>query len=82
MKDAPTYQPPPPDPAFAQLQAQSQQQNIAAMQSAVSGDTARLMQQYGTRIALAAKGFGSPLLPIAPGEGGPSLGYSAMGGPG
>ena len=45
--DPPQYQPPPPDPALAQLQAQSVQQNQQAIQTQVQGDSAKIMSMYG-----------------------------------
>lgn len=45
--DAPTYQAPPVDPAIAELQKQTQQQNIAALGDTARMDTARLAMLYG-----------------------------------
>jgi hypothetical protein len=41
------------DPNLATEQQQAQQQQVSALQTQASGDTAALMAQYGTRLALA-----------------------------
>lgn len=69
--DAPKYQPPPLDPAFMSLMAQSQQQDKDSIQAGItretnsltarygtltSGDNASILARYGANLALAGKG--------------------------
>lgn len=62
----PTYVQPPADPALAILTQQSQNQDMAALQSAVQTADARHALMYGTRSALGggsfAAGAGAPLM--------------------
>lgn len=51
--DAPKYQQPAPDLAFAELQQQGQQQDIAAIQDKTKVDTASILARYGANLALA-----------------------------
>jgi hypothetical protein len=46
------------DPNLAAEQQAAQQQQISALQTQAQGDTAALMAQYGTRLALAPTGAG------------------------
>jgi hypothetical protein len=46
------------DPNLAAEQTAAQQQQISALQTQAQGDTAALMAQYGTRLALAPTGVG------------------------
>lgn len=48
----PTFVMPPPDPGLAVLQQQTENQNIQAMQTQATLDTASLMQRYGIMSAL------------------------------
>lgn len=59
---APVFVAPPPDPALEILQKQTEAQNIDAMRSQATLDTAHLMQQYGIMNALAGGGaaLGTP----------------------
>lgn len=43
----PVYVTPPPDPMFAQLQAQSDKDNMAALTSQAASDTSSIMARYG-----------------------------------
>lgn len=52
----PSYQQSPLDPAFAQLMRTTQEQDIAAIQTKLQGDSASLLARYGSRQALAASG--------------------------
>lgn len=45
---APSYSPPPPDPLLEQQRQQAQNDQIAALQQRVQGDSASLMARYGT----------------------------------
>ena len=55
------------DPNLAQEQAAAQQQQAAALQTQAQGDTAALMAQYGTRLALSGTGISTPSAPgLAP----------------
>ena len=48
----PQYVQPQPDPALAELNAQSEAQNIAAVQAQTKIDSAKLMQTYGMAAAV------------------------------
>lgn len=52
---------PPPDPALQQEQQQANADLMNAAQGRVQSDTANLMAQYGTRLAMAGTLTGSPL---------------------
>lgn len=67
--DPPKYVAPPPDPALDILTQQNQTQQNAAITDRVTAMSARLMQQYGTRLAAGGTNW-SPLA-AAPGAGGP-----------
>lgn len=62
--DPPKYVPPPDDPALAVLKQQNEQAQAGAIQDRVSSESARLMTQYGTRLAGSSPNW-SPLI-IAP----------------
>ena len=51
----------PADPNLAIQQQQAQQEQLKALQTQASGDTAALMARYGTKLALA--GMSSPSTP-------------------
>lgn len=63
--DAPTYTPPPPDPAVTALKEQAKTDQIASLQDTASIDTASLMARYGTRLAMAGA-TSSPLAVVPP----------------
>lgn len=54
--DAPKYQQPATDPAFAALQKSSQQQDIDAIEAKAQGDTSSILARYGASLALAGTG--------------------------
>jgi hypothetical protein len=58
--DPPTYVQPPPDPALAILQQQTQAQDMTALESSVAAADARHALMYGTRMALS----GGASLPV------------------
>lgn len=64
--DAPTYNPPPPDPTITALDAKAQQENIRALSETASIDTASLMARFGTRLAMAGSPTASPLAAPSP----------------
>lgn len=70
--DPPRYVAPPPDPALATLTAQNEQQQNLAISDRVSSASARLMQQYGTRLATSGNSNWSPLIAPAYKGGSPS----------
>ena len=53
--------PPPPDPLVQQEQQQAQQSLLSSLQKQTQGDMASLMARYGTQLAIAGTGTGSPL---------------------
>lgn len=61
MNETPKYVAPQPDPGLAILTEQNAQQQTAAITDRVSAASARLMQQYGTRLATAGSNW-SPLI--------------------
>jgi hypothetical protein len=71
----PVFVAPPPDPALAILQKQTENANIEAMKSQATQDTAHLMQQYGIMNALT--GFAAPL-PASPASTVPISGMSLV----
>lgn len=80
MEKPPQYVAPPPDPQAEALKAQTQKDQIAAIQDTVKIDTASLMARYGTRLAMAQSNGASagtvtpstaPLLGFQAGTGGP-----------
>lgn len=76
--DAPKYQQSPIDPAFAGVQAQAQNDRIAAIQTEVGHDTASLLMRYGRQQAVAtATGTPSSATPLI----GMSTGYGGFGMP-
>lgn len=63
----PAYVPPPPDPVLAQLQQQSENQNVQALQGQATSDTARIARQYGIRSVLGGGAGGASLAtPLVP----------------
>jgi hypothetical protein len=49
------------DPNLALEQQQAQQQQVTALQTQAQGDTAALMAQYGTRLALGGAPASAPM---------------------
>lgn len=62
--DAPQYKQPPLDPVFMQLMAQSQQQDIEAIQQRAQGDTASILARYGSNLARAQSTSASGATPL------------------
>jgi hypothetical protein len=54
------------DPNLAAEQQQAEQDRIASLQTQANSDTAALMAQYGTRLALSGTGVTAPTVPSAP----------------
>lgn len=61
----PQYQQPAPDPALAQLQAQSEAQNQQAIQTQVQSDTSRIMAMYGAHAAMGTTASAPGVMPMA-----------------
>jgi hypothetical protein len=64
--NAPSPPPPLVDPNLATEQQQAQTDLITSLQAQTQGDTASLMARYGTQLAMAGTGSGSPLT-VSPG---------------
>jgi hypothetical protein len=68
--NTPDIPPPPVDPNLAAEQQQAQNNLVKGLQSQSQGDMASLMARYGTQLAFAGGGGGSPLsTPVATSRG-------------
>lgn len=64
---APSYQPPPIDPATLSAEQQSEADQLAALQTRTQGDSASLMAQYGILAMASNTGATSPAGPATTG---------------
>lgn len=57
----------PPDPYLTAEEEQAQNSLVSSLQTQTQGDMASLMARYGTQLAVAGYGAGSPLSPTTGG---------------